>query len=72
MPFTRLRRAIERDPQTLAALSHPGIHATRDTIAKSLAGTWQPTSCLSCNKKWRGTTSTCSGSPNATPSWNDS
>ena len=23
-------------------LSHPGIHATRDTIAKSLEGTWQP------------------------------
>jgi transposase len=32
----------ERDPTTLAALSHPGIHATRDTIAKSLEGTWQP------------------------------
>jgi transposase len=23
-------------------LSHPGIHASRDTIAKSLEGTWQP------------------------------
>jgi transposase len=34
--------AGERDPHTLAALSHPGIHATRDTIAKSLEGTWQP------------------------------
>jgi len=41
----RIVRAIlagERDPDTLAALSHPGIHATRDTIAKSLEGTWQP------------------------------
>jgi transposase len=41
----RIVRAIlagERDPETLAALSHPGIHATRDTIAKSLEGTWQP------------------------------
>jgi len=40
----RIVRAIlagERDPDTLAALSHPGIHATRDTIAKSLEGTWQ-------------------------------
>src|ERR1700694_2723564 len=34
--------AGERDPETLAALSHPGIHATRDEIAKSLEGTWQP------------------------------
>jgi len=41
----RIVRAIlagERDPQTLAALSHSGIHASRDTIAKSLEGTWQP------------------------------
>ena len=41
----RIVRAIlagERDPDTLAALSHPGIHATRQTIAKSLEGTWQP------------------------------
>jgi hypothetical protein len=41
----RIVRAIlagERDPQALAALSHPGIHATRETIAKSLEGTWQP------------------------------
>jgi transposase len=41
----RIVRAIlagERDPATLAALSHPGIHATRDTMAKSLEGTWQP------------------------------
>src|SRR5215472_8738631 len=41
----RIVRAIlagERDPQALAALSHPGIHAGRDTIAKSLEGTWQP------------------------------
>jgi transposase len=40
----RIVRAIlagERDPQTLAALSHPGIHATRDQIARSLEGTWQ-------------------------------
>jgi transposase len=41
----RIVRAIlagERDPQALAALSHPGIQASRDTIAKSLEGTWQP------------------------------
>jgi transposase len=41
----RIVRAIlagERDPQVLATLSHPGIRATRDTIAKSLEGTWQP------------------------------
>jgi hypothetical protein len=41
----RIVRAIlagERDPATLAALCHPGIHATQDTIAKSLEGTWQP------------------------------
>jgi transposase len=41
----RIVRAIlagERDPDTLAALSHPGIHASRETIAKSLEGTWQP------------------------------
>jgi transposase len=40
----RIVRAIlagERDPQTLAALSHPGIHASRDTVAKSLEGTWR-------------------------------
>ena len=40
----RIVRAIlagERDPRALAALSHPGIHASRDTIAKSLEGTWQ-------------------------------
>jgi transposase len=40
----RIVRAIlagERDPQALAALSHPGIHAGRDTIAKSLEGTWR-------------------------------
>jgi transposase len=41
----RIVRAIlagERDPETLAALSHPGIHATQAEIAKSLEGTWQP------------------------------
>src|SRR6266550_232701 len=40
----RIVRAIldgERDPEKLAALSHPGIHATRQTIARSLEGTWQ-------------------------------
>jgi transposase len=40
----RIVRAIlggERDPRALAALSHPGIHASRDTIAKSLEGTWR-------------------------------
>jgi transposase len=38
----RAMLAGERDPAKLAALSHPGIHATRDTITKSLEGTWQP------------------------------
>jgi DNA-binding HxlR family transcriptional regulator len=40
----RIVRAIldgERDPHALAALSHPGIYASRDTIAKSLEGTWR-------------------------------
>ena len=40
----RIVRAIlagERDPEQLAALSHPGIHASRHTIAKSLEGTWR-------------------------------
>lgn len=40
----RIVRAIlsgERDPQALAALSHPGIRASRDAIAKSLEGTWR-------------------------------
>src|SRR5947208_5634026 len=40
--IVRAMLAGERDPNTLAALRHPGIHATRDTIAKSLEGTWQP------------------------------
>jgi hypothetical protein len=31
--------AGERDPEQLAALSHPGIHATRQTIARSLGVT---------------------------------
>jgi len=41
----RIVRAIlagERNPEKLAALRHPGIHATQDIIAKSLEGTWQP------------------------------
>jgi transposase len=41
----RIVRAIlagQRDPHALAALSHPGIHASREMIAKSLEGTWQP------------------------------
>jgi hypothetical protein len=38
----RATLAGERDPERLAALSHPGIHATRDMIARSLQGTWQP------------------------------
>src|SRR5215470_7626635 len=45
MTGMRIVRAIlagERDPHALAALSHPGIHASRATIAKSLEGTWQP------------------------------
>src|SRR6202163_2600017 len=40
--IVRAMLACERDPQKLAALSHPGTHATRDEIAKSLEGTWQP------------------------------
>ena len=41
----RIVRAIlagQRDPHALAALSHPGIHASREMIAKSLEGTWRP------------------------------
>jgi transposase len=40
----RIVRAIlagQRDPHALAALSHAGIHASREMIAKSLEGTWQ-------------------------------
>jgi hypothetical protein len=37
--------AGERDPQALAALRHPGIHASWDTIAKSLESSGGPTSC---------------------------
>jgi hypothetical protein len=40
--IVRAMLAGERDPDKLAALSHPGIHATRQTIARSLEGTWQP------------------------------
>ena len=40
--IVRAMLAGERDPETLAALSHPAIHATQDTIAKSLEGTGQP------------------------------
>jgi hypothetical protein len=40
--IVRAMLAGERDPATLAALSHPGIHATQETIANSLEGTWQP------------------------------
>ena len=36
MHIVRAILAGERDPQALAALSHPGIRASRDTIAKSL------------------------------------
>jgi transposase len=39
MRIVRAMLAGERDPQALAALSHPGIHASRDTIARSLEGT---------------------------------
>src|ERR1700716_3252468 len=40
--IARATLAGERHPETLAALSHPGIHATRETIARSLEGTCQP------------------------------
>lgn len=32
----------ERDPQKLAALKHHRIHASKDTLAKSLQGDWRP------------------------------
>jgi hypothetical protein len=38
----RAMLAGERDPKKLAALSHPGIHATQDEVTRSLEGTWQP------------------------------
>jgi transposase len=41
MRIVRALLAGERDPHARAALSHPGIHASRDTIAKSLEGTWR-------------------------------
>jgi hypothetical protein len=41
MRIVRAMLGGERDPQALAALSHPGIHASRDTMAKSLDGTWR-------------------------------
>ena len=50
----RIVRAIlagERDPQALAALSHPGIRASRATIAKSLEGTWRSDLLLCSIKK---------------------
>jgi transposase len=34
--------AGERDPKTLAELSHPRIQASREEIAKSLEGNWRP------------------------------
>src|SRR6202049_4763531 len=34
--------AGERNSEALATLTPPGVHATRDEIAKSLEGTWQP------------------------------
>jgi len=39
---SRFRRdGTDAEKQALAALSHPGIHASRDTMAKSLEGTWR-------------------------------
>ena len=65
----RIVRAIlagERDPDTLAALSHPGIHATRrHDRQEPRRARGSRTSCLSCNKKSRCTTRTSNGSPNA-------
>ena len=64
----RIVRAIltgERDPATLAALSHPGIHATQDTIAKASKARGSQTSCLCFNRKSRCTTRISNGSPNA-------
>ena len=34
--------AGERDPVKLAGLSHPGIQASREEVAKSLEGNWRP------------------------------
>ncbi|HZA24367.1 MAG TPA: IS110 family transposase [Dehalococcoidia bacterium] len=34
--------AGERDPEMLAQLRHPGIKASRETIARSLQGDWRP------------------------------
>jgi hypothetical protein len=69
----RIVRAIlagERDPATLAALSHPGIHATRDTTPRASKGRGSQTSCLCFNKKSRCTTRTSNGSPSATTNSN--
>jgi hypothetical protein len=43
----RIVRAIlggERDPQALAALSHPGIHASRERSPRALKGRGSPIS----------------------------
>src|ERR1700704_4437209 len=40
--IVRAMLAGERDPEQLPAPGPPGIHATRQTIARSLEGTWQP------------------------------
>jgi hypothetical protein len=64
----RIVRAIltgERDPQALAALSHPGIRATRDVMPKASK---EPGSLIwssFSNKKSRCTTPTNNGSLNA-------
>jgi transposase len=34
--------AGERDPEKLASLSHPGIHASKKEIVRSLEGNWRP------------------------------
>ena len=69
----RIVRAIlagERDPQTLAALSHPGIHATRDQIARSLEGTWQSDLLFVLQQEVTMYDAYSSGSRNATRPWN--
>jgi transposase len=69
----RIVRAIlagERDPETLAALSHPGIHATPAEIAKSLEGTWQPDLLCVLKQEVDCSIPTNCGLPSAIRSWN--
>ena len=50
---------------SLRRSAHPGIHATRDTIAKSLEGTWQPDLLFVLQQEVAMFDAYSNGSPNA-------